>query len=156
MLRKAAGQIGSQRPASSKRAHFLLREDIRRMDGYIEQFKLLHNNKVETLPQLIEHRDAVKTKMSELVVKREKLRTKRGQSLDESEKAALSIAIATISEQLKPLRKEIRLCKSIEERSTILPGRLIEIRKVEQEKQFERIEKAKERRREDHEQQFTR
>lgn len=156
MLRKAAGQMNSQRPASSKRTHFLLREDIRRMDSYIEQFKLLHKNKIETLPQLLAYRDTVKAKMNELLTERNGIRAKRVQSHDEGEKAALSTEIAAITAKLKPLRKEVKLCDSIEERSTMLPGRLAGIRKAEQEKQFQRIEKAEERRREHHEQHFSR
>jgi hypothetical protein len=51
---------------------------------------------------------------------------------------------------MKPLRQEMRHCRQIEERSTMLPERLAEIRRVEQEKQFKRIEHAQARRYGDH------
>jgi hypothetical protein len=148
MLRKAASY--ERRPSSSRRTHFLLREDIRRMDSYVAQFKLLNTLKIENLDQLHDYRDEVKEKMNGLSKERNKLRNKREQAKDEDTKATLSEGIAEFSTQLKPLRKELKLCQEIEARSTMLPERLAEIRKAEQEKQFKRIEKAQARRREEH------
>jgi hypothetical protein len=146
MLRRAAGQMQSMRPASNKRTHFLLREDIRRMDGYIEQFKLLHKNKIEALPQLIEHRNTVNAQMDALISARDAIRTKQRRSLPEAEKAALEAKAARITEQIQGLRKKVKMCNAIEEQSAMLPGRLTEIRRAEQEKQFRRIEKTQEKR----------
>lgn len=145
MLRRAAGQMQSMRPVSSKRTHFLLREDIRRMDGYIEQFKLLHKNKIESLPQLIEHRDTVNARMDKLISARDAIRTKQRRSLPDAEKAALEAKATRITEQIRALRKEEKMCKAIEEQSVLLPNKLAEIRRLEQEKQFRRIEKAQDR-----------
>jgi hypothetical protein len=52
LLRKAANY--ERRPSSSKRTHFLLREDIRKLDGYIAQFKLINAHRIENLAQLHE------------------------------------------------------------------------------------------------------
>jgi hypothetical protein len=148
LLRRVANY--EQRPSSNRRTHFLLREDIRTLDSYIAQFKLINAHRIENLAQLHEYQDSVQWKMNELFKELRSLRHTRGATRDEDERAAFTEKIAALSGQMKPFRQELKLCRQIEERSTMLPERLAEIRRAEQEKKFKRIEHAQTRRYSDH------
>jgi hypothetical protein len=119
------------------RAHFLLREDLRILDALTEQAKFLHKHGIETGEQLADHRSDADQQIAGLVSERKALSNeKRRVSTPPARKLEIGDRVTAISAQLKPLRKDVRLCDAILERSLNLKE------KLEQMKQQEREEKA--------------
>jgi len=102
-------------------APYALREDIRLMDAISAQAKFLHKYRIETSEQLISHKDTLETDISTLLSERIELRNaiRRTDTL-ESEIMRLKNRLSEITAALKPLRKEVRLCVAIAERSILI------------------------------------
>ena len=97
---------------SSQKTHYLLREDIRKLEKRERMASLLVKNRIETFDQLHAHQDECRELISVLCDERAKL---RGKQSPEAE-----ARLAVIREQLKTLRKEVRICDEIEEDSVLL------------------------------------
>lgn len=97
---------------SSRKTHYLLREDIRKLEKRERMASLLVKNRIETFDQLHAHQDECQELISVLCDERAKL---RGKQTPEAE-----ARLAVIREQLKTLRREVRICDEIEEDSVLL------------------------------------
>lgn len=97
---------------SSRKTHYLLREDIRKLEKRERMASLLVKNRIDTFDQLHAHQDECRELISVLCDERAKL---RGKQSSEAE-----ARLAVIREQLKTLRREVRICDEIEEDSVLL------------------------------------
>ena len=110
-------------PASVKRVPVSLREDILKLDQRIAETRFLGNYKIESAAELTERKEYAANQIQILCEQRKDLRnalkriTRQG---DEAEIAATKENISTLSEELKRLRKEVKLCDSIAERSRLV------------------------------------
>ncbi|MEG0146075.1 MAG: helix-turn-helix domain-containing protein, partial [Clostridia bacterium] len=93
--------------ASACKTHYLLREDIRKLQKRDLMATLLVKNKIETISQLYEHREDCREMIAVLCEKRVELKK---QPPTEARAAELD----GIREKLKVLRREVRLCGDIE------------------------------------------
>ena len=98
--------------SSSRKTHYLLREDIRKLEKRERMASMLVKNRIETFDQLHAHQDECRRLISVLCDERTKL---RGKHTPEAE-----ARLALIREQLKTLRREVRICDEIEEDSVLL------------------------------------
>ena len=98
--------------SSSRKTHYLLREDIRKLEKRERMASLLVKNRIETFDQLHAHQDECRRLISVLCDERTKLRGKHTPEAEEK--------LAVIREQLKMLRREVRICDKIEEDSVLL------------------------------------
>ncbi len=118
---------------NSARVHYLLKDDLTRLDELTEQVTLLSKNKIETQDDLEKYKEGVERKIKELTDKRTRLRNKeRRKGLTDGELKDIRKRITDITRELKPLRKEVRLCDGIAERSGVLRERLEAVEKDEQ------------------------
>lgn len=109
-----------QHPTSVKRVSFLMREDVTRLDKFDAQVRLLNREQIDTAEQLTAHMEKTDAKIQSLLNQRSNLRNdlKRAKRNGDTEQAALIEAqIASISKELRVLRKEAKLCADIMERS---------------------------------------
>ena len=109
-----------QHPTSVKRVSFLMREDVTRLDKFDAQVRLLNREQIDTAEQLTAHMEKTDAKIQSLLKQRSDLRNdlKRAKRNGDTEQAALIEAqIASISKELRVLRKEAKLCADIMERS---------------------------------------
>ena len=97
---------------SSRKTHYLLREDIRKLEKRERMASLLVKNRIDTFDQLHAHQDECRELISVLCDERAKLRGKQTPEAEER--------LAVIREQLKTLRREVRICDEIEEDSVLL------------------------------------
>ena len=121
-------------PKRPKRSPYAVREDIRKLDQRIEQIEFLMKHDITTREQLATYREPLQKQISELMKERRKLY--RNDSED-SGKARLS----EINEELKNLRKEVRMTVRIEKHSLEIEERL---RKAEEQNQNEKRVEHKE------------
>ena len=117
--------------SSSRKTHYLLREDIYKLKKRDHMAALLIKNRIETFDQLHAHRDECRKLISVLAAEREKLWKKER---SEEESARLDV----IREQMKTLRLEVRTCEEIEQDSVLLEKKREVLRSLETQPQTPR------------------
>ena len=96
-----------------RRIHYLLREDLYKLEMRERITRLLVENRIETFDQLYTYRTLCNQSIEALCARRK--------ALQKSKKSPQNIeALAAIREQLKTLRREGRLCDKIEEDSKLI------------------------------------
>lgn len=140
------GIFPKNRPQQSrKRLHFLLREDLLKLDAITAETRLLIGHRIDTAEQLFSYRDKVSEKITVLTEKCKQLyKTQRTAAVkSDPEKAAeVKAQIAALSKELAALRKEVVLCNSIAERSGVIKEKIEAIRVDEQIKKKEKCDRT--------------
>jgi hypothetical protein len=133
-LREAQRQSAGQAP-------FLLREDIRLMDAITEQAKFLHRHGIDNDTQFNNFRADAERQIAALTTKRKAMSNeKRRVSVPEERRAQLGEQISGLSAQLKSLRRDMKLCDAILERSVVIAEKQVLLIQREQgEKEREMI-----------------
>lgn len=100
-------EIKGGRPYA-KRTAFVMRQEVIKFERYQRQFLYLHRNRIETAEQLAMQYDALQAEIDALTEQRSDLyrRKRRGEDTEEQ--------ITAITQALRPLRRELRLCVQIE------------------------------------------
>lgn len=106
------------------RPSYLVREDIRRLDQRIEQMEFLRKHEITTREQLMHFRTPREEQILSLLKERRRLYRKQ----------ADSPRIDGITDQLKKLRKEVKMSRQIEKNSLEMEERM---RQAEQQKEQE-------------------
>jgi len=138
------GIFPKNRPQQSrKRLHFLLREDLLKLDAITAETRLLIGHRIDTAEQLFCYRDKVSEKITALTEKRKQLykaqRTAAVKS-DSEKTAEVKAQITALSKELAALRKEVVLCNSIAERSGVIQEKIKAVREDEQPERKEKTD----------------
>ena len=121
-----------KRSPSSRRTHFLLREDIRKIDDMQEEFWFIRHKNLRNLPDLSLCRESLQDNILSLMSERKILNTQKKRAPDEVALAKFAAQYAEITQKLKACRKEVRLCDSIEKRSESMTDKLQQIQNTQQ------------------------
>ncbi len=125
------GIFPKNRPQNNKRLHFLLREDLRKMDAISEEMKLLVRNRIDTDEQLFSYQGGLMEKIGALTADRRELYRKQRTVEVKSDAAKLEKVktdISAISKELAVLRREVRLCDDIAVRSGVMREKIKAVR----------------------------
>lgn len=138
------GIFPKNRPQQNrKRLHFLLREDLLKLDAITAETRLLIGHRIDTAEQLFCYRDEVNRKITALTEKRKQLykaqRTAAVKS-DPEKAAEVKAQITALSKELAALRKEVVLCNSIAERSGVIQEKIKAVREDEQPERKEKCD----------------
>ena len=95
-----------------------IREDVRRARMYNEHAKFLGKYNLNTTDDLQRHEQMVDAQISALCKERQALRNKLRWMNDTEKMQPIREEIYAISDKIKPLRKEMKMCNDIYERST--------------------------------------
>ena len=140
------GIFPKNRPQQSrKRLHFLLREDLLKLDAITAETRLLIGHRIDTAEQLFSYRDKASEKITVLTEKRKQLyKTQRTAAVkSDPEKAAeVKTQIAALSKELAALRKKVILCNSIAERSGVIQEKIKAVREDEQPEKKEKCDRT--------------
>ena len=140
------GIFPKSRPQQSrKRLHFLLREDLLKLDAITAETRLLIGHRIDTAEQLFSYRDEVNGKISALTEKRKqlyKLQRMAAVKSDPEKAAEVKAQIAALSKELAALRKEVVLCNNIAERSGVIQEKIKAVREDEQIKGKEKCDRT--------------
>ena len=140
------GIFPKNRPQQSrKRLHFLLREDLLKLDAITAETRLLIGHRIDTAEQLFSYRDKVSEKITVLTEKRKQLyKTQRTAAVksDPEKTAEVKAQIAALSKELAALRKKVILCNSIAERSGVIKERIKAVREDEHIKEKEKCDRT--------------
>lgn len=128
------GVFPRKKQQNHKRLHFLLREDLIKLDAVTQEARLLAANRIDTVQQLSSYQSGLESRMEAVTSQRKqlyrKLRTVAVKS-DEAASVETSAAITALSKELCQLRREVKLCSDIAMRSGVLPERIQEARKTQ-------------------------
>ena len=117
------GIFPKNRPKSNKRLHFLLREDLIKLDAISEEMKLLAGHRIDTGEQLFSYQDSLTGKIEALTADRKELYRKQrtvAVKSDDTGLAEVKASIAALSKELAALRREVKLCDDIAARSGVM------------------------------------
>ena len=129
------GIFPKDRPQNRKRLHFLLREDLLKLNNISQEVRLLVRHKIDTAEQLSLYKNGLEVQIQKLSAERKALykkqRTVKCQS-DPKLAEAVKKEIDGLTEQLKALRREVYLCDDIAQRSGVITEKLKAVREDEQ------------------------
>lgn len=124
-----------KRQTSFRKTHFLLWEDFRTFERYKQQAQFIWDNKIQTTDDLQMKKAEVSEQIDHLTAKRQTLYKQRSNSSNCMNKGELSREIASLTQALRELRKELRCCDTIEKDAEHLKKQVEAIRSVEREAQ---------------------
>ena len=119
------------RPQNRARLHFLLREDLLKLNNISQEVRLLAQHQIDTAEQLALYKKEQEVNIRELSAKRRVLQNAlRTKAVRDSPKQADAhrAQIRELSERLKALRREVHLCDDIAERSGVMAEKLKAVR----------------------------
>ena len=129
------GIFPKDRPQNRKRLHFLLREDLLKLNNISQEVRLLVRHKIDTAEQLSLYKNGLEVQIEKLSAERKALYKKqRTVKCQGAPKLAEAVKkeIDGLTEQLKNLRREVHLCDDIAERSGVITEKLKAVREDEQ------------------------
>ncbi len=106
-------------PRKPQRPSYAVRQDIRNLDRRIRQMEFLLRHGIDTFDQLDAYRQIQEQAVTALLAERRQLHR-----ADPSD--AVKTRLAQITQALKPLRRDIRLCQQIAEQSVQMRERMKE------------------------------
>ena len=125
------GYFPKGKQQSNKRLHFLLREDLMKMDAISEEVKLLARHRIDTAEQLSSYRSELETKAEMLTADRKRLYKKQrtvAVKTDEAKLSEVKAQITALSRELATIRREVKLCDDIAIRSGVMKEKIKAVR----------------------------
>ena len=136
-LREAQRQPLAQVP-------FLLREDLRLMDAISEQAKFLHRHNIDNDEQITAFHMDAEQQIAALTAERKALfNKKRLVSISEERRVKLGAQLSGLSRQIKALRRDMKLCDVILERSMVIAEKKKQLTQQQQDKERVTVDKNK-------------
>lgn len=124
-------------PRKPQRPSYAVRQDIRSLDKRIRQMEFLSRHGIDTLAQLNAYRQTQEKVVADLLAERRQLYNAESDD-------GVHARLAQITQALKPLRRDIRLCRQIAEQSVQMREQLsqrdekVPAQNPEQDKDMER------------------
>lgn len=121
---------------------------MRKLDKLIEQQNLLCDNDIETPEQLLEYKTSCENELNECDEARNRLRKMLKAAVrkgDEKEVSKLKDHISTLTERMKILRKDIRICDRIQEEEPKIENKINEIMNDKERKEMSTDERFRRR-----------
>lgn len=94
----------------------MMRAEVRKLDKYLEEYKLLCDQNIESLEGLVSFKDNLSSQIAALEQERYAVRLKIRRAKTPEEDAALKERAKAITQQITPLRKQRDIAIRIEER----------------------------------------
>ena len=104
-------------PRKPQRPSYAVRQDIRSLDKRIRQMEFLSRHGIDTLAQLNAYRQTQEKAVADLLAERRQLYNAESDD-------GVHARLAQITQALKPLRRDIRLCRQIAEQSVQMRERM--------------------------------
>ena len=130
------GILPKNKKPNYARLHYLLKDDLIKMEAISQETRLLCRNRIDTVEQLLSYKGSLETEKADLLQKRKELYSKSRKTGGE-EKEAIRSQLSDLSKRLSVIRKEVRLCEGIEARNAALKEKLSTIRADEEQQRKE-------------------
>lgn len=133
------GYLPKKKIQNTARLHYLLKEDLMKLDKITEETKLLGKYRIDTEKQLFSLREAFENELETFSVKRTELwKQIKRRTTDELTVSETKSKIAEISKGIKKLKHEIELCNSIARGSHLIAENLEQIEADEQSRNYDK------------------
>lgn len=109
----------------------MMRAEVQKLDKYIEEYKFLCDNHIESPKELLSFQENLSTRISELEQERYALRLKLRRVKTPEEDAALKEQAKELTKKITPLRKELKVALRIEEHISKIHELLEQERNIE-------------------------
>ncbi len=122
------------RPSSRKKLHFLLREDLLKLNDITQETRLLATHHIDTAEELLAYRTDLNKQAEAAAASRKqlyKLRRTVAVKEDEGKLAQVKAEISALSKKLYALKREISLCDDIAQRSGVMLEKMKAVRRDE-------------------------
>ena len=134
------GYLPKYKKQNTARLHYLLKEDLLKLDKITQETRLLGRENISTDEQLFSYKESLKGQIKTLTDDRTHLRKIARTKMSDDELSKVKEQISTVSDKIRELNKEVRLCDDIAERSKVMEQNLETIR-AEEEKQQRKEQK---------------
>ena len=134
------GYLPKYKKQNTARLHYLLKEDLLKLDKITAETRLLGRENISTDEQLFSYKESLKGQIKTLNDDRTHLRKIARTKMSDDELSKVKEQISTVSDKIRELNKEVRLCDDIAERSKVMEQNLETIR-AEEEKQQRKEQK---------------
>lgn len=125
-----------QKQQNTARLHYLLKDDLMKLDTLTKQVRLLGKHQIGTDEQLFAYRRSAEAEIESLTADRTHLRNEiRKVNITDERLSAAKGKITAISQRLKELRAEVKLCDGIAERSGVIADTLLQVQAEEEKTQ---------------------
>lgn len=115
------------------RVHYLFKEDLMKIDELTKQVTLLGKHHIGTDEQLFSYQHSVEEQVKTLTADRTHLRNEiRKVNITDAELSQAKASISLLTEKLKELRKEVKLCQDIAVRSKVIEEKVDAVRAEEE------------------------
>ena len=94
----------------------MMRAEVEKLDKYLEEYKLLCDQNIESLEELVSFKDNISSQIAALEQERQCVRNKNRRAKTPEEDAALKEQAKAITQKIKPLRKQRDIAIRIEDR----------------------------------------
>lgn len=119
------GYLPKTKPPNLARIHYIFKDDLMKIDKLTAQVTLLGRNHIGTDQQLFSYKSKIEEEIKVLTADRTHLRNEeRKVNKTDDELYGYKTKISTISDRLKTLRNEVKLCDEIAERSGVIEKNL--------------------------------
>lgn len=126
------GYFPKYKKQNNARLHYLLKDDLMKLDKITDEVRLLGRENISTDEQLFSYKSSKEEQMKTLIAERTHLRNKIRTKIDDGQLSEAKEEIASINGELKTLRKEVKLCDDIAERSKVMAENIRQIETEEQ------------------------
>ncbi len=130
------GVIPKKKKTSHAQIHFLLKEDLIKLDQITKETRFIASKSIETTAQLSAYKSNLILQKKVLLSEKRNL-SKECNSSNDNQKVKSELAI--INNELKKVRKEIKLCDSINQRSISMRSKLSTVNESEKGKEVKNI-----------------
>lgn len=114
-------------------AHYLFKEDLMKIDELTKQVTLLGKHHIDTDEQLFSYQHSVEEQIKTITADRTHLRNEiRKVNITDAELSQAKASISLLTEKLKELRKEVKLCQDIAVRSKVIEEKVDAVRAEEE------------------------
>lgn len=110
------GELPKSRP-DNKEMFEVMKDDLKKMERYSKEADLLGRNHIDTAEQLTAYTEQISVEFKNLAIQRKKLRNSLRRMHDSETMQPIRDQISDLSEQMGSLRKKMKLCEDIAERS---------------------------------------
>lgn len=129
------GILPKDRPQrSSNQMHFLLREDLSKLNQITKETRLLCRYHIDTAEQLFSWKGDCKSQLEQLEKERRSLRYRIRSVKDDNTLVEMKAEISGLTEQMKKCREEMRLCDGIATRSGLIKEKIKIVRQESMER----------------------
>ena len=121
------GYLPKYKKQNTARLHYLLKEDLLKLDRISMEARLLGRENISTDKELFSYKASIENQIETLTDERTHLRKTLRRNLSDDELSKVKGQISTITDRIRTLRKEVTLCDGIAERSKVIEHNLEQV-----------------------------